>query len=160
MQRRRPTSTGARKWITVRAKSNPIIVTAMTTAALISALSACTTIPGYPDDLITSPTTSVQSAHVWTSDGYSWIIVADGNTAQTFETTQISCLPSHTLGRAGAPAADGTVEYGTDGIAAETLRPARTAPLRCTYWAARPTSTCCPYPRSPRIAPNVSPTTR
>jgi hypothetical protein len=39
-------------------------------------------------------TAGSQPSAVWRSDGYGWIIAVDGTTAQTYETTSISCMPA------------------------------------------------------------------
>jgi hypothetical protein len=59
---------------------------------------------------------------VWRTDGYGWIISVRGGQAQTFDTTAISCLPSQTAAQLPQPGADGTVQFGKNGVAVETLR--------------------------------------
>lgn len=61
-------------------------------------------------------------SEVWRSDGYGLIIGVAGSKALTFETTEVSCLPSKSLDQLGQAAADGTVQYGRKGVPAETLR--------------------------------------
>jgi len=61
-------------------------------------------------------------SEVWRSDGYGWIVAITGNRAQTYETTSISCLPGgRALDQLGQPAQDGTVRYGRQGVALQTL---------------------------------------
>jgi len=61
-------------------------------------------------------------SEVWRSDGYGWIVAITGNRAQTYETTSISCLPGgRALDQLGQPASDGTVRYGREGVALQTL---------------------------------------
>ncbi|MDT7665754.1 MAG: hypothetical protein QOD04_5310, partial [Pseudonocardiales bacterium] len=61
-------------------------------------------------------------SEVWRSDGYGLIIGVAGSKALTYETTEVSCLPSRSLDQLGQAAADGTVQYGRKGVPAETLR--------------------------------------
>ncbi|WP_028923227.1 S41 family peptidase [Pseudonocardia acaciae] len=87
------------------------------TAVLVPAMTACA--GAAPDGAgeATAPPDGV-----WRSDGYGWVIAVGGGRARTFETTAISCLPAETLDQIGPPGADGTVRYGTDGVARRTVR--------------------------------------
>jgi Peptidase family S41/Tricorn protease C1 domain len=59
---------------------------------------------------------------VWRTDGYGWVIAVNGGHAQTFDTTELSCLPNNTADQLGQAAPDGTVQFGNKGVAVETLR--------------------------------------
>ncbi|WP_345613652.1 S41 family peptidase [Pseudonocardia adelaidensis] len=59
---------------------------------------------------------------VWRTDGYGWIISVRNGQAETFDTTSVSCLPNRTLTQLEGPAPDGTVQFGNQDGAVETLR--------------------------------------
>ncbi|MDT7635981.1 MAG: hypothetical protein QOC83_269, partial [Pseudonocardiales bacterium] len=41
---------------------------------------------------------------VWRTDGYGWVIAVNGGHAQTFDTTELSCLPNNTADQLGQAA--------------------------------------------------------
>jgi hypothetical protein len=95
----------------------PATILAMVAASLVS----CSGSPGRSGDTEAdgeAPTT------VWRSDGYGKVISISNGTARTFETTSISCMPGQPLDQLGQPASDGTVQYGREGVAEQTVRPA------------------------------------
>jgi len=92
-------------------------VLAMVAASLVS----CSGSPGRSGDTAAD---NEAPATVWRSDGYGLVISISGGTARTFETTSISCIPGEPLEQIGQPASDGTVQYGTDGVAEQALHPA------------------------------------
>lgn len=58
---------------------------------------------------------------VWRTDGYGWVITVKDGQAETFDTTSVSCLPNQTLTQLDEPGPDGTVQFGNDHVAVETL---------------------------------------
>jgi hypothetical protein len=79
-------------------------------AALVMIVSACTARP--PE----SP------GEVWRSDGYGWVYSLSGGQLQTYEVTEISCLPSQALDQIGPPSPDGVIGFGRKGIPSKTVR--------------------------------------
>ena len=79
-------------------------------AALAMMVPACTALP--PE----SP------GEVWRSDGYGWIYSLSGDKLQTYEATEISCLPGRTLDQIGSPSPDGVTQFGRKGIPNRTVR--------------------------------------
>ncbi|MDQ4031725.1 MAG: S41 family peptidase [Actinomycetota bacterium] len=79
-------------------------------AALMMMVPACTARP--PE----SP------GEVWRSDGYGWIYSLSGDQLQTYEVTEISCLPGQTLDQIGPPSPDGVISFGYKDIPSRTVR--------------------------------------
>jgi hypothetical protein len=71
---------------------------------------ACTALPHEPP------------GEVWRSDGYGWIYSLSGGKLQTYEATEISCLPGRTLDQIGPPSPDGVTRFGRKSIPSQTLR--------------------------------------
>ncbi len=63
-----------------------------------------------------------QPGEVWRSDGYGRIYSLSGGQLQTYETTEISCLPSRTLDQIGPPSSDGVTQFGRKDIPSQTMR--------------------------------------
>jgi Peptidase family S41/Tricorn protease C1 domain len=79
-------------------------------AALAMMVPACTAPPHEPP------------GEVWRSDGYGWIYSLSGGHLQTYEVTEISCLPRRTLDQIGPPGPDGVIRFGRKGIPSQTVR--------------------------------------
>ncbi len=79
-------------------------------AALVMMVSACTALPHEPP------------GEVWRSDGYGWVYSLGGGQLQTYEVTEISCLPSQALDQIGPPSPDGVIGFGRKGIPSKTVR--------------------------------------
>jgi Peptidase family S41/Tricorn protease C1 domain len=79
-------------------------------AALAMMVPACTALPPEP------------TGEVWRSDGYGWIYALSGDQLQTYEATEISCLPSRTLHQIGQPSPDGVTQFGRKDIPSQTVR--------------------------------------
>ncbi|MCA1702012.1 MAG: S41 family peptidase [Actinobacteria bacterium] len=82
----------------------------MIVAVLAMMVSACTALPHEPP------------GEVWRSDGYGWIYSLSGDQMQTYETTEISCLPGQTLDQIGQPSPDGVTRFGRKNIPSQTVR--------------------------------------
>jgi hypothetical protein len=95
------------------------LLSATILALVATSLVSCSGSPGGSED-----TDEDTGARVWRSDGYGMVISVTGKRAKTFETTSISCMPGEPLKQLGQPAPDGTVQYGSKGVAEQTLRPA------------------------------------
>ena len=79
-------------------------------AALMMMVPACTArLPESPGE-------------VWRSDGYGWIYSLSGDQLQTYEVTEISCLPGQTLDQIGPPSPDGVISFGYKDIPSRTVR--------------------------------------
>jgi hypothetical protein len=85
-------------------------------AVLTMVLAACS-VPGTQTSGRAGPVDGV-----WRTDGYGWVVAVNGGHAQTFDTTELSCLPNNTADQLGQAAPDGTVQFGNKGVAVETLR--------------------------------------
>lgn len=72
----------------------------------------------------TKPEQIPRPDRVWRSDGYGWVITLTGSQVRTYDITAISCIPHRGLNQVGQPGPDGTVRYGRDGVARQTLRQA------------------------------------
>jgi Peptidase family S41/Tricorn protease C1 domain len=79
-------------------------------AVLAMMVPACTARPPGPP------------GEVWRSDGYGWIYALSGDRLQTYEVTEISCLPGRTLDQIGPPSPEGVIRFGRKGISRQTLR--------------------------------------
>lgn len=79
-------------------------------AALVLLVPACAALPAEPP------------GQVWRSDGYGWIYALSGDRIQTYEVTEISCLPGRTLDQIGSPGPDGVTRFGRKGIPSQTVR--------------------------------------
>lgn len=62
------------------------------------------------------------SGEVWRSDGYGWIYSLRGGRLETYEETEISCLPSRAFDQIGPPGPDGTLQFGENDVTTTTLR--------------------------------------
>jgi hypothetical protein len=58
---------------------------------------------------------------VWRTDGYSWIVSVRNGQAETYDMTSLSCLPNRTLTQVEEPGPDGSVQFGDERGAVETL---------------------------------------
>src|SRR5918998_226512 len=79
-------------------------------AALAMMVSACTALPHEPP------------GEVWRSDGYGLIYSLSGGQLQTYEVTEISCLPGRTLDQIGPPSPNGVTQFGRKGVPSQTVR--------------------------------------